>query len=166
VSDTIRGVTMRLLLSFMAVAIVSGLVMWTARVGVFSRVDITKEAAFGGGQADGAITLFMTQGRLCETYFNEPFEVCVIIMYDLMAMTFSTHEAGKISATATFIVERAKAAGYEVSDMIAVVHNHFTPAGFTSADRATYAYLLKQGFRGSYGIWYTATKTFVPIAEK
>lgn len=165
-ANTIRGATWRLALSFAAVSIVSGFVMWTAKGGMFSAASVDRDAAFGGGQTDDAVTVYITEGRLCESMFTEPFETCLVLTNDLGILTFSTREAGRVGISAPQIVEKIKQSGYEIAQVVAVVHNHFTPAGFTMADRATYNYLKARGFTGIYAIWYTTTKRFIPIQEK
>ncbi len=77
--------------------------------------------------------------------------------------TFSTHEASRVSCPVVKIIETLRAAGYGIPDIAIVVHNHFSPTGFTDADRATYQYLKARGFCGSFGIWYTALKEYKDI---
>lgn len=164
-SDTVKRATWHTLGSFMACAVLIGVVVFIMRGGF--RFGVTAgQAAFGSGPSDDAITLYITEAKLCDSYFREPFETCLVVTYDLSLMSFSTHEATRISASADIIVDRLKQAGIAPKDIAIVVHNHFTPAPFTDADKATYRYLTERGFAGAFGIWYTATSRFVRIEGK
>lgn len=165
-TDTVERATRRTLVAFALVALAVMSAIYVIRRGWETGSVAGSLAAFGGGQADDAITLYMTQGQICEQYFREPFETCLVVMTDLAALTFSTHEAGRISVPAKVIIEHVKKLGYEVEDIAVIVHNHFTPAGFTQNDKDTYQYLKREGFRGAFGIWYTAVKRFVRLEDK
>jgi hypothetical protein len=163
--DPVQSVTWRTLSSFFLVALVIGSGIFIIRHGWRIERGSPDRAAFGSGPTDNAVTLYMTQGNLCETYFREPFETVLFVTYDLTVFSFSTQEAARIGVSSPTIVERIMQAGYDVKDIAVVVHNHFTPAGFTDADKATYQYLKGRGFTGAFGIWYTATKRFERIKE-
>lgn len=100
------------------------------------------------------------------TFFSEPFETVIFIFGNLEWMTFSTGDDRIINAPVSWMVERIMAAGYEMSDITHCVHNHFSPVGFTVGDINVYRYLKRSGFRGVFGIYYTATGEFSAIKER
>ena len=163
--DTVNRATWRVLVSFMVCAFVLGIGILYMREGHLASRQVG-QASFGGGMADEAITLFMTEAQLCDTYFREPFETCLIVTYDLRLITFSTHEPTRIGVSATTLIERLKHLGIDPKSIAVVVHNHFTPSPFTDADKYTFDYLRARGFAGVFGIWYTATSRFVSMGDR
>ena len=158
----------RIILSFMLCVLVIGGIAFMLRQD-FQPGKFDEQAAFGGGVADDSITLYTSEGSLCDGYrlsFSEPFETAYFITYSMYAFGFSTHDTSRITVSASLILDHIKLAGYKAEDIAIVVHNHFTPAVFTSADKATYEYLKSQGFNGTFGIWYTSTKRFLKLEEK
>ena len=160
--DAVDRATWHTLISFLAFAFVIGSAVFIIRGGwrVGSAVG---QASFGGGPSDEAITLYISEAQLCDSYFREPFETCLVVTYSLRLVSFSTHEATRIGVSAATIADRLRNMGIAPKDIAVIVHNHFSPSPFTDADRATYRYLVARGFAGAFGIWYTATSTFVGI---
>lgn len=164
-TDTVTRATWRAVVSFMLSATVIGGAIYAVRVMNRQEAAVATHAAFGGGDVSEPVTVYVTEGQPCESYFTEPFETCVVVMYDLFTMTISTHEASRIGISVGTFIDYIERAGYKVSDIAVVVHNHFVPTSFTAADKATYQALKGRGFRGSFGIWYVTTKRFVAIEE-
>lgn len=164
-SNTVNRATWHTLASFMVFAVLIGLGVFLMRDGWRTSVAVGR-ASFGGGPSDDAVTLFISEARLCDSYFKEPFETCLVVTYDLALVSFSTHEATRIGVSAPVIIDRLKNMGIAPKDIAVVVHNHFTPSPFTDADKATHRYLVARGFAGAFGIWYTATGKFVGIEER
>ena len=94
--DTVTRATWHTLISFALFALVIFATFYVVRQGWITETGSSGQAAFGSGQSDDATTLYMTQAQLCETFFREPFETCLIVMSDLSALTFSTHEAQNV----------------------------------------------------------------------
>ena len=163
--DAVDRATWHTLISFMAFAFIIGCAVFIIRGG-WRTGAVVGQASFGGGPSDDAVTLFITEAQLCDSYFREPFETCLVVAYDLRLASFSTHEATRIGVSASVIVDKLGKMGIRPKDIAVIVHNHFTPSPFTDADRATHRYLVARGFAGAFGIWYTATSTFVGIEGK
>jgi len=99
-------------------------------------------------------------------FFTEPFETVVFRFRDGSFLTFSTNEGSAVGVPISWVTETIEKNGHAVSDIVLCVHNHFTPTGFTLADRRSCGYLRDRGFRGVFGIYYTATGRFRELGEK
>lgn len=165
-ADTVDRATWRVLASFMLVASIVGGAIYVTRSGWRTQATGSGQASFGSGPSDEAVTLYMTEAQLCDSYFREPFETCLVVTYGLRLVTFSTHEGTRISVSAATLIDRLRNLGISPVDIAVVVHNHFSPSPFTDADKATYRYLKERGFAGAFGIWYTARSEFVRIEDK
>jgi hypothetical protein len=102
----------------------------------------------------------VTGGSVISGFFRGPFETVVFIFRDGSFLTFSTSDDKAISVPISWVVESIETTGRAVSDIILCVHNHFSPIGFTTGDRDAYYYLRDKGFRGVFGIYYTASGKF------
>jgi len=111
-------------------------------------------------------SIYGTEGNLWLTMFREPFETVVFLFRDGSVVTFSTHDAATIDAPISMLVDYLKKSGRSLKDCLIVVHNHFTPAGFTMGDESSYGYLKFRGFRGVFGIYYTATGRFLGVSDR
>jgi len=105
-------------------------------------------------------------GSVISGFFAEPFETLVFIFRDGSFLTFSTNEGGAVGVSISWVADTIKKNGRAVSDIILCVHNHFAPSGFSQADRGSYRYLRGRGFRGVFGIYYTATGRFRELEER
>lgn len=108
----------------------------------------------------------MTAGSVLSGFFREPFETVVFIFRDGSFLTFSTNDEKSVAAPTSWLVESIQKTGRVVPGIVFCVHNHFSPLGFTPGDRDAYRYLKGKGFRGVFGIYYTATGKFREIGEK
>ena len=102
----------------------------------------------------------VTQGDVISGFFREPFETIVFIFRDGSFLTFSTNDDNAVGVPISWVTGMIEKTGRSISDIILCVHNHFQPSGFTSPDVGSYRYLRGKGFRGVFGIFYTATGTF------
>lgn len=130
---------------------------------VFLLSENTEHASFDGTIPQDPLTLYQTEWNIYASMFKEPFETAVFMFKDGTILTYSTHEASRVGVAAQTIVEWTKKSGKNIKDCLLVVHNHFSPAGFTDSDRYTYNYLKNKGFKGVFGIYYTATGMFQAI---
>jgi hypothetical protein len=108
----------------------------------------------------------VTGGSVISGFFREPFETAVFIFRDGSFLTFSTNDDRAVSVPISWVSESIQKSGHAVSDIILCVHNHFSPIGFTSGDMDAYRYLKGKGFRGVFGIYYTANGKFREFEEK
>ena len=108
----------------------------------------------------------VTAGSVISGFFREPFETAVFIFRDGSFLTFSTNDDKAVSVPISWVTESIENTGRAVSDIILCVHNHFSPSGFTPGDTDAYRYLRDKGFRGVFGIYYTATGRFREFEEK
>jgi len=108
----------------------------------------------------------VTAGSVISGFFREPFETAVFIFRDGSFLTFSTNDDKAVSVPISWVVESIQNSGRVASDIILCVHNHFSPAGFTTGDLDAYHYLKGKGFRGVFGIYYTASGRFREFEEK
>jgi len=113
-----------------------------------------------------AETVMIGEGDICSAFFREPFETVVFMFRDGKFITFSTgHEKTIAIPSVGWIVEQIKARGRRIEDCMFVVHNHFSPAGFSESDLMTWKYLCRKGFSGVFGIYYTASGRFRSVED-
>ena len=108
----------------------------------------------------------VTTGSVISGFFREPFETAVFIFRDGSFLTFSTSDDRAVSVPISWVTESIENTGRAVSDIILCVHNHFSPIGFTPGDKDAYHYLRGKGFRGVFGIYYTASGRFREFEER
>lgn len=108
----------------------------------------------------------VTAGSVISGFFREPFETAVFIFRDGSFLTFSTNDDKAVSVPISWVTEIVQETGRPISDIILCVHNHFSPSGFTTGDKAAYYYLRGKGFRGVFGIYYTANGKFREFEER
>lgn len=110
-------------------------------------------------------TLFCGEGSLCAAMFKEPFETVIFFFRDGSFLTYSTRDDKLIDAPISFIYDAVLETGRSIADCLLVVHNHFSPMGFSPGDQRSYEYLKAKGFHGVFGIYYPATGRFVGVEE-
>lgn len=129
----------------------------------------TASATFDGtGPVEVGVQLYRTAGKIwegCPRFFSEPFETVVFIFRDGDYLAYSTHDAHHINVPISTIADDIRKCGLDVRACTHCVHNHFSPIGFTRGDEASFEYLKRKGFRGVFGIWYTATGRFLGVEE-
>jgi hypothetical protein len=130
---------------------------------LFLLSDNAEHASFDGTLPQDPLTLYQSEWNIYAAMFKEPFETAMFLFSDGSVMTFSTHEVNRVGVATQTIIEWIKKMGKNIGDCVVVAHNHFTPAGFTDSDRYTYNYLKSAGFKGVFGIYYTATGIFQAI---
>lgn len=106
------------------------------------------------------VTVYMGASNLWEKLFTEPVEMIFYLYPNGAIVGFSTYEYDRISGDINQQLEAMEKKGLKLSDVMIIVHNHFTPGSFSTPDRASITTMKKKGFRGIYGIYHTATKTF------
>jgi len=107
----------------------------------------------------GGEIAYVGQGNLLEPYFREPFETSIMIFPDYDIATWSTHHDGIIFGTVNERMEYLKSIGRRLEDVIAIIHNHNTPHGFSGGDELFFYDLRAHDYPGKYGIYYPFKKT-------
>ena len=122
-----------------------------------------RQSAFSSFTAE---SVSVTVGSVISGFFREPFETVVFIFRDGSFLAFSTSDDKAVSAPISWVTESIQKSGRSAADIILCVHNHFSPVGFTPGDIDAYEYLKGKGFRGVFGIYYTASGRFREFEEK
>lgn len=126
----------------------------------------TASATFDGiGPTQVGVQLYRGEGSLCRQLFTEPFETVIFVFRDGGFLTYSTHDEKHINVPISIIADDIIKSGRAISDCLLCVHNHFSPIGFTHGDELVYEHLKRRGFRGTFGIFYTATGRFLGVEE-
>jgi hypothetical protein len=116
-----------------------------------------------GRSSPGGKTLYCGEGSICKAVFTEPFETVVFLFRDGSFLTYSTHDDKIIDAPISVLADEVINSGRFLEDCLLIVHNHFSPVGFTQGDETCYEFLKRKGFRGVFGIYYPATGRFLGI---
>ena len=109
--------------------------------------------------------LYVSKGNIFTDTFVEPYEKCIFIMYDGRVYAFTTKDTDFIGGSVSLWIKYIEDDGYETKDVAIIMHNHFTRPFFSDTDKKTYTLLKMSGFRGSFGIYVTATDKIYLIEE-
>lgn len=127
-------------------------------------------AIFDGIETSGnGASVLIKEGTIwngCPKFFSEPFETVVFIFRNGHWISFTTQHDVIIDCPVSFMVTTIQKSGRTTLDVFFCVHNHFAPVGFTPGDKGAYHYLRGKGFRGVFGIYYTATGRFREMEER
>lgn len=158
-------------------AVIVGAILLFALVGTIIMLKVYSDkadavsgsATFDGiGQPQIGVQLYRSEGKLwegCPAFFSEPFETVVFIFRDGKYLTYSTHDEKHINVPISVIAEDIVKSGHPIRECLLCVHNHFSPVGFTRGDEAAFEYLKRKGFKGVFGIYYTATGRFLGVED-
>lgn len=113
----------------------------------------------------GGKTLYAGEGSICKAVFTEPFETVCFLFRDGSFLTFTTQDDRMIDAPIAILLAEVSESGRFIEDCLLIVHNHFTPVGFSPGDMRSYHYLRDKGFRGVFGIYYTTTGRFLGLED-
>ena len=114
-----------------------------------------EDAALFGGQIPPA---HVEKGNIFEQFFTEPFESMVLLAQDGTFYTMTTQHDLVIAIQPAQVYEFLLKENLEVKDLVIIIHNHLSPAGFSPGDDYFYRYFVKRGFQGAFCIYYPATR--------
>ena len=128
------------------------------------------DAADAGAMLDNedssvAESVAIEQGSLCKGIFRDPFEKVVFLFRDGTFLVFSTGHEKAVLVPIAWILHFIEESGRDIKDCLLIVHNHFSPMGFSESDLQTYQYLYRKGFRGVFGIYYPSTGKFRGVED-
>ena len=102
-------------------------------------------------------TLYISEGNLFDGQFTTTVETLYIICFDGYTYGLSTHDANKIDISAFYLKTFLEERGYTLKDVAIMMHNHFAMPMFSGPDRTFLLRARNYGFRGSFGVYVTAT---------
>ena len=92
-------------------------------------------------------------------FFNEPYEILVLVFTDQDGIMFHTYEEGRVNIHPGRIIEVLKEqCNMDIKDVATIIHNHPNPRRFTAGDNYVYNYFIDRGFRGAFMIYYPFNK--------
>lgn len=104
-------------------------------------------------------TVYAKTGNIFDAFFTEPFETMVILARDGTFYTFTTQYDRTIAIPPSYIHEYLLKQNIEPKDISIIIHNHPAPSGFSDADNVFFRYFKRQGFQGSFCIYYPFSKS-------
>ena len=108
-----------------------------------------------GGNGDLPTTVYVQKGNLYAGMFGrEPVEVVVFIYKVGTFFRFTTMHEDRVACSLGEILLCMASCGKDVKDVVICVHNHLNISGFSLYDVNTYRYLVKEGFKGKFLIYY------------
>ena len=112
-------------------------------------------------KSDNAILYAIFKDR-----FNEPIEVMYFLMNDMKLFKTTSNDENKIAIVLWTIKGSFKQEGYEVSDVIVIIHNHVIYTHFSPDDIVVYNVFKGEGFEGKFYIYVRRNKTIYELAER
>ena len=134
------------------VSITLCLLCWTS-TGISNHYNAVK--------SDDAIMYALFKDR-----FTEPMEVMYFLMNDMRLLKATSNDETKISLRIWDLERKFKSQGYEISDVIVIIHNHTKRAYFSTSDIEMYKIFRGMGFEGKFYIYVERNKTIYELAEK
>lgn len=104
--------------------------------------------------------IYVSKTNLFETYLKGPAESILFQFRDGDIFIYTTQNIEAVAADPAHIVDDlVRVKGKKLSELIQVVHNHFSDRTFSEADEEFCRYLEERGFAGDFGIYHTQSKT-------
>ena len=97
--------------------------------------------------------------------FNEPVEVMYLLMNDMTLYKITSNYESHIYATLYDIGKKLDRDGYEISDILIIIHGHKSSRYFSTADVATWRRFKRAGFTGKFCLYLERNKTIYEITE-
>jgi hypothetical protein len=101
-----------------------------------------------------------------ENRFTEPIEVMYFLMNDMRLFKVTSNHENKVSFVLPTLVKEFKQNGYDISDVIVIIHNHTKRAYFSNSDIVIYRLFRGMGFDGKFYIYVYRTKSIYELAER
>ncbi len=98
--------------------------------------------------------------------FTEPIEVMYFLMNDTSLYRLTSNEANRIRFRLWEVENDLKQKGFEISDVIVIIHNHTRETYFSSNDIIMYASFKHEGFEGRFYIYVWRTRSIYELAER
>ena len=97
--------------------------------------------------------------------FIEPIEVCYVLMNDMMGYKFTSNYENKIFFNIYNFNKTLEKDGYTFSDIITVIHNHFTVRRFSPRDMRMWRTFRKLGFTGNFYLYVNMNKAIYELRK-
>jgi len=101
-----------------------------------------------------------------ENRFTEPIEVMYFLMNDMRLFKVTSNHENKVSFVLPVLVGEFKQNGYDISDIIVIIHNHQKRTYFSRSDIVIYGLFKGEGFDGKFYIYVWRTKGIYELAER
>ena len=102
--------------------------------------------------------LYVSEGNIFDGSFTVPVETMFVVCFDGHVYGLSTQEPNQVSVSPFYLKTFLEERGHTLKDVAIMMHNHFARPVFSGADNNSLLKLRNYGFRGSFGIYITATK--------
>jgi len=103
------------------------------------------------------VNLYVSDWNIFTDVFTDPFESCVMVFNDGACVKFTTNDTDKIAIGVSVFEMLLGRADRTIDEVVIIMHNHFAKPTFSDVDIKTYNFLKGRGFKGSFGIYVTAT---------
>lgn len=97
--------------------------------------------------------------------FTEPIEVMYFLMDDMKLLKITSHDEIRIEFKIWELKKDFERNGYEISNIIVIIHNHMKCAYFSDDDINTYRTFKGEGFKGKFYIYVHRNKGIYELAE-
>ncbi|MCK4818170.1 hypothetical protein KA005_20535 [bacterium] len=93
-----------------------------------------------------------------DQFFDEPCEIIIFIFKDQAWISFDTHEEHRVNLHPSTMINEIEARGRSIKDVATIIHNHPTPAPFSTGNNMVFRYFKSEGFDGFFMIYYPYNK--------
>jgi len=106
-------------------------------------------------------TLYINEGNIFDEQFTAPVETLYLICFDGYAYGLSTHDSHTVDVSAYYVKTFLEERGRTLKDVAIIMHNHFAMPMLSGSDRIFLLRARNHGFRGSFGVYITATQKVI-----
>lgn len=94
-----------------------------------------------------------------EKIFTEPFETLAIITNDGKAITVTNQLANQVRSSVGELQSYLKRITHDFDTIDLIIHNHLTPARWSTQDKRFYNRLKREGFKGDFVLYFPWSKS-------
>lgn len=98
--------------------------------------------------------------------FKEPVEVIYFMMGDARIFKVTSYDENKVSFVIRNLEDEFKTKGYEISNVILIIHNHTKRAYFSTSDLIMYGLFRGKGFDGKFYLYVYRTRKIYELVTR
>ncbi len=103
---------------------------------------------------------------LFKNKFKEPIEIIYFMMDDARIFKVTSYLENRVSFSVRNLKSEFRTKGYEVSNIILIIHNHTKRAYFSTSDIIMYRLFKGMGFDGKFYLYVYRTRKIYELAER
>lgn len=100
-----------------------------------------------------------------EDKFIEPIESMYLLMEDMTLYRVTSNQEFTVNFDMEDLKKEMKKNGHTISDVMIIIHNHYTYRYFSPSDVRAWRSFKREGFTGNFYLYVTTAKTIYELRE-